>query len=70
MRIAKTKKPAMIETGMITLNINVPGLVPENVKPIVRDVRRTLENCASLRLLDGFTETWIVEYMEVEVRYG
>ena len=55
------------ETGLVGLSINVPGLTPENAKDVRRDIRRTLENCGSLRLLDEFVATLRVEYMEVPV---
>jgi len=65
----KTAEPKIkfAETGLVGLDIKVPGLVPENAKPIIRDVRRTLENCGSLSLLDEFTVTLGVEYVETEV---
>ena len=59
------QKITFIETGKVELNIWVPNLIPKNVKHIVRDVRKTLENCSRLSLLDEFAETRTVEYEEV-----
>ena len=61
----KTAEPKIVESGLVGLDIKVPGLVPENAKPIMRDIRRTLENCGRLNLLDEFTVTLSVEYIEV-----
>ena len=65
----KTAEPKItfIETGKIQLNIRVPNIFPKNIPHIVRDIRKTLESCASLNLLDEFAETRIVEYEEVPV---
>ena len=65
----KTAEPKIkfAETGLVELDIKVPGLVPENAKPIMRDIRRTLENCGSLSLLYEFTVTLRVEYIEIPV---
>lgn len=65
MRIPKTKKPAMAETGKIELNIRVPNLSHGALVHIVRDVRRALEACADLNLLTEFVETRMVEYTEI-----
>ena len=63
----KTAEPKTIfvETGKIELNIRVPHLYPDAIIHIVRDIRKTLESCASLNLLDEFAETRIVEYEEM-----
>ena len=61
-------KTKLIETGKIELNIRVPHLYSGAIIHIVRDMRRTLENCADLNLLDEFIETQIVEYEEVSVK--
>jgi len=58
-------KTKVVETGKINLSINILGLARQNVGAIVRDVRHTLENCAKIQLMDGFTETRLVEYREV-----
>lgn len=65
----KTAEPEIkfTETGLVGLDIKVPGLTPEKAKPIMRDVRRALENCGSLSLLDEFIITLSVEYIEVPV---
>lgn len=61
----KDQKTNYIETGKIELNIRVPNILPGNIKYIVRDIRRTLENCAMLNLLDEFAVERVVEYEEV-----
>ena len=63
----KTAEPKIkfVETGKIELNIRIPNIFPKNIPHIVRDIRRTLENCASLNLLGKFAETRTVEYEEV-----
>lgn len=63
----KTAEPKIkfVETGLVELDIKIPGLVPENTKDIMRDIKRTLKNCASLCLLDEFVLTSRVEYIEV-----
>ena len=65
----KTAEPEIkfAETGLVRLDIKVPGLKPENAKPIMRDVRRALENCGSLSLLDEFMIMLRVEYIEIPV---
>ena len=64
----KTKTPepkiSFTETGLVELSIKVPGLLPENVKTLIREVRHGLENCGRLDLLDEFIETRTVEYRE------
>ena len=57
-------KISFAETGKIELNFRVPNLLPGAIIHIVRDMRRTLENCADLNLLDEFIETRTVEYRE------
>lgn len=64
------QKIKFVETGLVKLDIKVPGLVPENAKLIVRDIRHTLENCGRLNLLDEFVETLRAEYYEEVVRMG
>ena len=59
------QKTEFAETGLVELDIKVPGLTPENAEPILRDIKRTLENCGRLSLLDEFTVTLRVEYIEV-----
>ena len=59
------QKITFVEIGKVELNIRVPNLIPKNVKGIVRDIRRTLENCANLNLLDEFAEEWVMEYKEI-----
>ena len=54
----------IVETGKVELIVRVPNLLPENAKPIMRDLRHTLENCGHLSLLDEFTATLKVEYYE------
>lgn len=67
-KIKMTKsKIKFVETGKIELRLRVPGVSPENIKFIVRDTRRTLENCARLNQLNEFSETMIVEFKEVPV---
>ena len=61
----KEQKTKMVETGNMELNVKVPNLLPEEATVIARDVRRTLENCARLEMLDEFVETRAVEYKEV-----
>lgn len=61
------QKIEFAETGLAELDINVPGLTPLNAKPIIRDIKRALENCGSLSLLDEFTITLSVEYIEVSM---
>ena len=65
----KTAEPEtkMVKTGNMELNIRVPNILPQNANLIARDVRRTLENCAALRVLDEFAEAQIAEYAEVPV---
>ena len=65
----KTAEPKIkfAETGLVGLDIKVPGLTPENAKPIMRDIKHTLENCGSLSLLDEFMITLRVEYIAVPV---
>ena len=69
---SKTKtaesKTSFVETGKVELNFRVPNLLPGALIHIVRDMRRTLENCANLNLLGEFIETRIVEYEEVPVK--
>ncbi|MGB7532972.1 MAG: hypothetical protein WA977_08390 [Halobacteriota archaeon] len=69
---SKTKIPesktSFVETGKVELNFRVPNLLPGAIIHIVRDMRRTLENCANLNLLNEFIETRIVEYEEVSVK--
>ena len=67
MHETKTSRPkiSFVETGLVELSIKVPGLLPENVKTIIREVRHGLENCGRLDLLDEFIETRTVEYREV-----
>ena len=62
----KTSEPkiSFVETGKIELNFRVPNLLPGAIIHIVRDLRRTLENCANLNLLDEYIETRTVEYRE------
>ena len=57
-------KTKLVETDKIELTIRVPSLLPSNVSQVVLNIRRTLENCASLHLLDEFIETRMVEYRE------
>jgi hypothetical protein len=66
----KIAKPeiSFVETGKVELNFRVPNLLPGAIIHIVRDMRRTLENCANLNLLGEFIETRIVEYEEVLVK--
>jgi len=59
---------SFVETGKVELNFRVPNLLPGALIHIVRDMRRTLENCANLNLLDEFIETRTVEYEEVSVK--
>jgi hypothetical protein len=69
--MSKTKtdpKISFVETGKVELNFRVPNLLPGAIIHIVRDMRRTLENCANLNLLDEFIEMRIVEYEEVSVK--
>jgi len=61
-------KTSFVETGKVELNFRVPNLLPGAIIHIVRDMRRTLENCANLNLLNEFIETRIVEYEEVSVK--
>ncbi|MEA1957740.1 MAG: hypothetical protein U9N01_05235 [Euryarchaeota archaeon] len=72
MAIPKEKIPeskiSFVETGKVELNFRVPNLLPGAIIHIVRDMRRTLENCANLNLLNEFIETRIVEYEEVSVK--
>jgi len=63
-KIAKTEI-SFVETGKVELNFRVPNLLPGALIHIVRDMRRTLENCANLNLLGEFIETLRVEYKEV-----
>lgn len=63
----KTAEPKIVESGLVGLDIKVPGLTPENAKPIMRDIRRTLENCGNLSWLDEFMITLRVEYIAVPV---
>lgn len=56
-----------VETGKVELIVKVPHLIPENAKNVMRDVRRALENCGRLSLLDEFTETLRVEYIETPI---
>ena len=58
----KEVKISFVETGKIELNFRVPNLLPGAIIHIVRDMRRTLENCADLNLLDEYIETRTVEY--------
>lgn len=55
------------ETGLFGLNIKVPELTPENAEHIIRDIKRTLENCGQLGLLDKFAVTLSAEYTEILV---
>ena len=70
--MSKTKTPepktSFVETGKVELNFRVPNLLPGALIHIVRDIRRTLENCADLNLLDEFIETQIVEYEEIPIK--
>lgn len=70
-KTAKTEpKINFVESGLVELNIKVPGLVPENAKPIMRDIRHTLENCGRLSLLDEFIVTLRAEYYEEVLTEG
>jgi len=72
MAIPKEKIPesktSFVETGKVELNFRVPNLLPGTIIHIVRDMRRTLENCANLNLLNEFIETLTVKYEEVSVK--
>ena len=69
--MSKTKtaepKTSFVETGKVELNFRVPNLLPGALIHIVRDMRRTLENCANLNLLGEFVETRTVQYKEVPI---
>lgn len=58
------QKTKYVENGLVELNVNVPRLIQENTKLIMRDIRHTLENCGRLNLLDEFVETLRAEYYE------
>ena len=58
------------ETGLVGLDIKVPRLTPENAEPILRDIKRTLENCGRLSLLDEFVVTLSAEYIEIPMGDG
>ena len=57
----------MVETDKVELTMRAPNLSPENAKIIARDVRRTLENCGRLNLLNEFAIVARAEYAEVPV---
>ena len=59
---------AFVETGKVELNVLVPNLSPGAVIHVLRDMRRTLENCATINLLSEFVVTRIVEYKEEEAK--
>ena len=54
----------MVETGKFELTVKIPYLMWGNAKYIMRDLKRVLEKCGRLDLLDEFTETLMVEYRE------
>ena len=60
----KKQKIIFVETGKVELTFQVPNLLPENAKVVIREVRHGLENCGRLDLLNEFTETLMVEYRE------
>lgn len=58
------QKIEFAETGLVGLDIKVPGLTPEKAQLIARDLRFSLENSAKLNLLDEFVITRSTEYVE------
>ena len=57
----------MVETGTIELSVKMKTLRRETALSVERDIRRALQNCASLKQLDEFVVTRTVEYAEVPV---
>lgn len=57
----------IVETGKVELIVTVPNLSPKDAQIIARDVKRTLENCGKLNLLEEFVEIVKVERVEVLV---
>lgn len=68
MRKARKSKTTFVETGKVELNFRVPNLSPGAIIHVVRDMRRTLENCACLNLLSTFIETQTPEYEETPTK--
>ena len=53
------------ETGTLELSVKIKSLSREKALNAEREIRRTLQNCASIKQLDEFVVTRIVEYAEV-----
>ena len=54
----------MVETGTLELSVKMKTLKREVALNVEREIRRTLQNCASLKQLDEFVVTRTVEYRE------
>ena len=58
-------KTKMIEIGTLELTVKMKTLQREVALLVEREIRKTLQNCASIKQLDEFVITRTVEYREV-----
>ena len=57
-------KIKMVETGTLELTVKMKTLQREVALLVEREIRKTLQNCASIKQLDEFVITRTVEYRE------
>ena len=68
MKQEKTEpKTEFVETGTLELSVKIKVLSREKALYAEREIRRTLQNCVSIKQLDEFVVTRIVEYAEIPV---
>lgn len=67
MNKTKTSEPEtkMVETGTLELSVKMKTLKREVALSVEREIRRTLQNCASIKQLNEFVVTRTAEYIEV-----
>ena len=58
-------KTEFVETGTLELSVKIKSLSREKVLAAEREIRRTLQNCVSIKQLNDFVVTRIVEYREI-----
>ncbi len=58
-------KTKIAETGTLELNVRIKSLQRDLALLVEREIKRTLQNCASIKQLDEFVVTRVVEYIEV-----
>lgn len=63
----KTAEPKteFVETGTLELSVKIKSLSREKALNAEREIRKTLQNCVSIKQLDEFVVTRIVEYREI-----